>query len=82
MIISMLILNDLKETFGRLISMVIQWFHMVCYIPSDASGEIISKLRTKYILPWIKNVSEHHFELVVSSFLPFPAEFTKVGGVW
>ena len=27
--------------------MVLQWFHMVCYIPSDSSGEIISKLRTR-----------------------------------
>lgn len=36
----------------------------------------------KFILPWIKTVTEKHFELVVSSFLPFPAEFTKVGGVW
>lgn len=35
------------ETFGRIISMVLQWFHMVCYIPSDASGEIIAKLRTR-----------------------------------
>jgi hypothetical protein len=35
------------ETFGKIISMVIQWFHMVCYIPSDSSGEIISKLRTR-----------------------------------
>jgi hypothetical protein len=34
------------EVFGRIVSMVLEWFHLVCYIPSDASGEIISKIRT------------------------------------
>jgi hypothetical protein len=70
------------EIFGRIISMVIQWFHSVCYMPSDASGEIICKLRTQHILPWLKQVIENHFELVVTAFLPHPADFTKVGGVW
>lgn len=58
--------NEDLEIFGRIVSMVLEWFHLVCYIPSDASGELISKIRT--------NVSSHsrfltlnhpffHFEL-------------------
>lgn len=84
-----LIINSIKpdevgdvELFGRIISMVLQWFHMVCYIPHDASGELISKLRTQFILPWIKRVCEHHFELVAACLLPHPPDFAKVGGVW
>lgn len=103
----------LKELFGRIISMVLEWFHLVCYIPSDASGELISKVRSnvkyygffilfilfkyylfiffkylflnkfkQFILPWIKTVTENHFELVVSCLVPFPPEFAKVGGIW
>ena len=52
LIISLIKPNEVVEdweTFGTIISMVVQWFHMVCYIPSDSSGEIISKLRTKVI---------------------------------
>lgn len=70
------------EIFGRIISMVVQWFHSVCYMPSDASSEIISKLRDQHILPWLKRVTDGHFELVVTAFLPHPADFCKVGGVW
>jgi hypothetical protein len=70
------------ETFGRIISMVLEWFHLVCYIPSDASGELISKIRTQFVLPWIKTVIEAHSEIVISCLLPFPPDFAKVGGVW
>ena len=70
------------ETFGRVISMVLEWFHLVCYIPSDASGELISKIRTQFVLPWIRSVIENHSELVISCLLPFPPDFAKVGGVW
>jgi hypothetical protein len=70
------------DTFGRIISMVLEWFHLVCYIPSDASGELISKIRTQFVLPWIKTVIETHAELVISCLLPFPPDFAKVGGVW
>ena len=27
--------------------MVLQWFHFVCYVPSDSSAELISKIRTQ-----------------------------------
>ena len=37
----------LKEIFGRIVSMVLEWFHLVVYMPSDSSGEIISKIRTQ-----------------------------------
>lgn len=70
------------ETFGKIVSMVLEWFHLVCYMPSDTSGELISKIRTQFILPWIKTVIENHFELVVSCLLPFQPDFAKVGGVW
>jgi hypothetical protein len=36
-----------SEVFGKIVSMILEWFHLVCYIPSDSSGEIISKLRTQ-----------------------------------
>lgn len=36
----------------------------------------------KFILPWIKSVTENHFELIVSCLVPFPPEFAKVGGIW
>lgn len=61
---------------------MLEWFHLVCYIPSDASGELISKIRAQYILPWIKTVIENHSELVISCLIPFPPDFTKIGGVW
>jgi hypothetical protein len=35
------------ETFGHLISMVLQWFHLACYMPSDYSGDLLSKIRTQ-----------------------------------
>lgn len=86
--------------------MVLEWFHLICYMPSDGSGELISKVRSnviyisvllffyfngmyyndtimlKFILPWIKSVTENHFELIVSCLVPFPPEFAKVGGIW
>lgn len=70
------------QTFGKIVSMVLEWFHLVCYMPSDTSGELISKIRTQFVLPWIKNVIENHFELVVSCLLPFQPDFAKIGGVW
>ena len=35
------------ETFGHWISMVLQWFHLACYMPSDYSGDLLSKIRTQ-----------------------------------
>ena len=35
------------ETFGHLISMILQWFHLACYMPSDYSGDLLSKIRTQ-----------------------------------
>ena len=64
---------------GRLVAMCLQWFHSVCSVPSDASGELIAKLRSQLILPWLKTAGEHHYELVVTALLPHPADFTKVG---
>lgn len=57
LIISLIKPNEVVEdweTFGNIISMVVQWFHMVCYIPSDSSGEIISKLRTRVIIVYFQ----------------------------
>jgi protein unc-79 len=84
LIISLLKPNECEdlEIFGSIISMVLQWFHRVCYIPSDSSGELIAKMRTNHILPWIKTVIDNHFELVLSCLLPFPPDFLKIGGVW
>jgi hypothetical protein len=30
--------------------MTLQWFHLVCHVPSDSSAELIAKLRTQVIL--------------------------------
>ncbi|CAF0899614.1 unnamed protein product [Brachionus calyciflorus] len=86
LIVSTIKPNDVNvddiEQFGKIVSMVLEWFHLVCYMPSDASGELISKIRTQFILPWIKSVIDNHFELVVSCLLPVQPDFVKVGGVW
>jgi len=68
--------------FGRLVACLLQWFHAVCYVPSDASGELVAKLRSLYVLPWLRNVTDRHFEVVAAAFLPYSPTFTQVGGVW
>lgn len=39
-----------KEAFGRILSMLFQWFVTVSYLPADASGELISKFRTQVVI--------------------------------
>jgi len=39
-----------KEIFGKILGMTLQWFHLVCHVPSDSSAELIAKLRTQVIL--------------------------------
>ena len=36
-----------KEIFGKILGMTLQWFHLVCHVPSDSSAELIAKLRTQ-----------------------------------
>ncbi len=68
--------------FGRLVAALLQWFHAVCYVPSDASGELVGRVRSQCVLPWLRGVTERHFELVAAAFLPYPPAFAQVGGVW
>ncbi|CAF4375464.1 unnamed protein product, partial [Didymodactylos carnosus] len=70
------------EIFGRLLSMLFQWFDSSVYLPDDEIGNTLGKLKTQHIIPWSKAVVKEHYELVVSILLPHPMDFAKVGGVW
>ncbi|CAF0807608.1 unnamed protein product [Didymodactylos carnosus] len=70
------------EIFGRLLSMLFQWFDSSTYLPSDEVGNRLGTLKSEHIIPWIKAVVKEHYELVVSILLPNPMDFAKVGGVW
>lgn len=37
--------------------MVLEWFHLVCYMPSDGSGELISKVRSNVIFKFLSHLS-------------------------
>ncbi|CAF1590459.1 unnamed protein product, partial [Adineta steineri] len=70
------------EIFGRLLSMLFLWFHSTVRLPGNEIGSVLGKLKSEYVIPWLKSVVKEHYELVIALLLPHPIEYAKVGGVW
>ncbi|CAF2900291.1 unnamed protein product [Rotaria sp. Silwood2] len=70
------------EIFGRILSMLFLWFHSTVRLPGNEIGSVLGKLKSEYVIPWLKSVVKEHQELVIALLLPHPVEYAKVGGVW
>lgn len=58
------ILNE-KEIFGKILGMTLQWFHLVCHVPSDSSADLIAKLRTQVILIRFEKLTCNRFVFII-----------------
>ncbi|CAF3245537.1 unnamed protein product [Rotaria socialis] len=70
------------EMFGRILSMLFLWFHSTVRLPGNEIGSVLGKLKSEYVIPWLKSVVKEHHELVIALLLPHPVEYAKVGGIW
>ncbi|XP_077992141.1 protein unc-79 homolog [Glandiceps talaboti] len=69
------------EVFGRMLSMLFQWFVATALQPDDR-GVDLEQLKPEYLANWLIGLSHSHFDVFVSCLLPHPPEYAKVGGHW
>ncbi|XP_006811597.2 LOW QUALITY PROTEIN: protein unc-79 homolog [Saccoglossus kowalevskii] len=74
--------NTPVEVFGRMLSMLFQWFVSTACQVGDDAGVALEQLKPEYLANWLIGLSHSHFDVLVSCLLPHPPEYAKVGGHW
>ncbi len=44
--------------------------------------QVLEQLKTDFLGDWLNLAISNHYEIFISTLLPFPPEFARVGGAW
>jgi len=70
------------DILSRLLSVLFQWFEATAYLPDDAVGTSLDKLKMEFISNWLSKVNWMYYEVIVSCLLPHPPCYSRIGSCW